>query len=203
MPVRTDQLIKSIRQMCEARGIRNVEVARAIGVSPQAVWNIFNGKSQVSGEQALALEELLLKDQIMKPHFVDPPAMPRETNEPKTLGSAKEMLAELRAELAQLKGSPAPKPAAQLPTLPAVRPVAARTTPPAFDMLDPKTWTGKIAVTAFPETCNSPKAITEYLSTLSTEALRSHLNSTGATTDTKRLQQKLTFAELQNRKSRR
>jgi hypothetical protein len=68
-----------------------------------------------------------------------------------------------------------------------------------FDSKDPKTWTGKIGVNAFPSGCDNPKAIGEYLSTLSTEALRGHLKGSSSSS-TEQLQQKLAFAELQNRK---
>ena len=69
----------------------------------------------------------------------------------------------------------------------------------AFDSKDPKTWTGKPGVNAFPANCDNPRAIGEYLSALSTEALRGHLKGTSANA-TEQLQQKLAFAELQNRK---
>jgi hypothetical protein len=107
MPARTDQLIKSVRQMCEIRGIRNVDIARSIGISPQSVWNILNGTSQATGEQALALEELLLKDQSMKSELVDPPKMPRESTRdpsiPRTLSSALEKIDLLQSRIKQLE----------------------------------------------------------------------------------------------------
>jgi hypothetical protein len=70
----------------------------------------------------------------------------------------------------------------------------------AFDSRDPKTWSGKVGENAFPAGCDNPRAINEYLSTLSMDALRGHLKGAPASA-TEQLQQKLAFAELQNRKT--
>jgi transcriptional regulator with XRE-family HTH domain len=225
----TEQYTKLLNQLqawCRQDRGRQSLLATKLNVSRQLVSAWLNGSRTLSLDEYFQIQEIIeqsagpqfQKENPMSLPIFEPPAEPRgstrDPNEPKTLGSAKEMLADLRAQLAQLKAATppaapkakapqapaaaAPRPAVRLPEPPATKP------PPTFDMLDPKTWTGKQrAATDFPANCDSPKAIAEYLSTLSTEVLRSHLNSAGATSDTKRLQQKLTFAELQKRKSSR
>jgi hypothetical protein len=69
MPERADRLVKAVRQWCEAHGVRNVDLANQLGISPQGVGNILNGTGQVTGEQALALQEPLLKDNLMTTRF--------------------------------------------------------------------------------------------------------------------------------------
>jgi hypothetical protein len=207
---RTKQLVYELDSWYRSHTLRQKDLAAALGLTAQALSEILSLRNRPGSEATLRIVEFL-EIENMKPHLVDPPAVPRETNvEPKTLGSAKEMLAELRAEIAQLKAttpSEAPKmivpPAPRLPTvtvpkeLPATKPTA----PPVFSQGDISTWNGKPpAATEFPPGCDSPQQIHAYLQTLSTESLRAHLNSSGATTDTKRLQQRLVFNELKARK---
>jgi hypothetical protein len=94
MPERTERLVKAVRQWIEANSIRQVDLATQLGTSPQGLWNALNRKSELTGEQALHLEELLLKDKSTSSIRVDPPKLPANArdhnNEPKTLLQAKE-----------------------------------------------------------------------------------------------------------------
>jgi DNA-binding XRE family transcriptional regulator len=59
MPTRTEKLIDELREWCDSeRGSRS-KVAREIGVSPQTIWNILDGRQMPTSEQALHIQELL------------------------------------------------------------------------------------------------------------------------------------------------
>jgi hypothetical protein len=215
---RTAALVARLKEHLAKTQTSQVALSRTLGLSPQNTSLILRGTNCPNSETTLqiALEILRTNNQM--------------DDQPKTLHLAKERISEQAEEIKQLKSlmakaaapavppptlpkptpapqaihpTPAPKPAVQQPASPAIKPAVA-TTKPAFDMLDPRTWNGKLpAAIEFPLGCDSPKAITEYISGLSTENLRCHLNSSGATTDTKRLQQKYVLKELQTRKSSR
>jgi hypothetical protein len=108
MGQRTERFVQSVRGWCEANGVRNVDLARTLGISPQAVWNIFNQASGVTGETALHLQEIISRTNM------------NHDEPPRTLFLAKERIAELTAEIAQLKrasagtSTPAPTPAASI-----------------------------------------------------------------------------------------
>jgi hypothetical protein len=151
----------------------------------------------------------------------DDPIVLGSDGQPKTLAAAKELLIKsqervsfLQKEVASLRAAAPtapslpvtlPKPPGAPAAIPGKTPTTSTSpsppTSPAFSQADISTWSGKSCTTTtdFPPGCDSPKLISEYLSTLSTEALRGHLKGT-ATTDTARLQQKAVFNELKARK---
>jgi Helix-turn-helix len=58
---RAQVLLAELGDWCAEKRGRQTEVARAIGVSPQAVNDWLNGRKRMSGEQALRVQEFLLK----------------------------------------------------------------------------------------------------------------------------------------------
>ena len=54
-------LLNELRQWCTEERGRQAEVARFLGVFPQAVSDWFAEKKQPTGEQALAIQEFLRK----------------------------------------------------------------------------------------------------------------------------------------------
>jgi plasmid maintenance system antidote protein VapI len=48
-----------MRAWCEAHGIKHKDLAKLLDISPQGVTEIFKGRNQPTGEQALAMMELL------------------------------------------------------------------------------------------------------------------------------------------------
>jgi transcriptional regulator with XRE-family HTH domain len=58
-PKRTKALIKQTKAWLKVTGIKRTELARRVGVTPQGLYNILNGLSEPTGEQALALSEII------------------------------------------------------------------------------------------------------------------------------------------------
>jgi hypothetical protein len=59
MPPRTQKLINELKDWCDSEyGLRS-NVAREIGIAPQALWNWFAGVQQPTAEQILHVQELL------------------------------------------------------------------------------------------------------------------------------------------------
>jgi hypothetical protein len=61
MPKRTKKLLSALEAWCDREFGRRSEVARILEVSPQAVTNWFAGRQELTGEQALAIQELLAR----------------------------------------------------------------------------------------------------------------------------------------------
>jgi len=59
MATRTGKLLEKLRVWCATEHGRKAVVARFVGVSRQAVSNWLSGRQRLTGEQALALSELL------------------------------------------------------------------------------------------------------------------------------------------------
>lgn len=124
MPIdRTKQLVYELDAWYRGHKLRQKDLAAELGLTAQALSEILSLRNRPGSEATLRIVEFL-ETENMKSELVDPPAMPREStrdpNEPQTLGSAKEMIHDLRQELAQLKAAAAapPKPAVP-PPLPA------------------------------------------------------------------------------------
>lgn len=64
MPPRTKKLLNELEAWCNARGYGSrTEVARAIGVKRQAVTDWFAERQEPTGEQVLAIQEFLRKQE--------------------------------------------------------------------------------------------------------------------------------------------
>jgi transcriptional regulator with XRE-family HTH domain len=98
---RTKRLIETVRQWCDDQGLLQKSLASQLGMSPQALNEIFQERNNPSSETTLHLLELLRNDM---------------TNRPKTLTLALEKIDQLTAEINELKtGKPATKPNAPEP----------------------------------------------------------------------------------------
>ena len=109
---RTSALISRLRAHMEATSISQVALSKELGLSPQNLSLILRGTNCPNSETTLQIiEEILRTDKNM--------------TTPKTLGEAKEMIDDLRAELKLLKSASAlaastPKPpTVATPTTPA------------------------------------------------------------------------------------
>lgn len=56
---RTQRLIAEVKLWCEEHQIKQVELAQSLGVSPQLVTEWIKGRKHPTGEQALAMLELI------------------------------------------------------------------------------------------------------------------------------------------------
>ena len=61
MSERTTKLMEDLKSWCSRERGRQAEVARAIETTPQTVNDWLSGRKQLTGEQALALQEFLKK----------------------------------------------------------------------------------------------------------------------------------------------
>jgi hypothetical protein len=59
MGARTTQLLKTLREWCEEEKGRQTKVAHILGVPPSAVADWFGSRRQMTGEQALAVQEIV------------------------------------------------------------------------------------------------------------------------------------------------
>jgi plasmid maintenance system antidote protein VapI len=66
-PERTERLVEEMRLWCEKHGVRHKDLAELLGISPQGVTEIFKGRNQPTGEQALQMIELLKTKPRKKP----------------------------------------------------------------------------------------------------------------------------------------
>ena len=55
-----DNLLAELRLYCDLKHGRRSQVARAVGLSPQALTNILAGRQQPTGETTLRIQRLLL-----------------------------------------------------------------------------------------------------------------------------------------------
>lgn len=58
-PERIERLLTEVQEWCEAHNVSQTELARLLGVNPQHVTEWKKGRSHPSGENALAMLELL------------------------------------------------------------------------------------------------------------------------------------------------
>jgi hypothetical protein len=58
---RTQQLVAQLRIWCEEKRGRKTQVAKILDVTPSTVSDWFARRKQLTGEQALAIQELLRK----------------------------------------------------------------------------------------------------------------------------------------------
>jgi plasmid maintenance system antidote protein VapI len=72
-PERTDRLIREVQQWCKTHRVKHKDLAVILGMTPQGVTEMFKGRANPTGEQALHLQELLrtkpaaMKDRNQKP----------------------------------------------------------------------------------------------------------------------------------------
>lgn len=59
MGERTERLVSEVREWTKAHNIKTKEIAEWLEMTPQGVTEIFGGRNQPTGEQALAMLELL------------------------------------------------------------------------------------------------------------------------------------------------
>jgi flagellar motor protein MotB len=211
MPERADRLVKAVRQWSEAHGVRNVDLANQLGIGPQGVWNILNGTSQVTGEQALALQEPLLKDNLMTSHVFDP----TKTRSPvirefRALQTAvehievqNETISALRSEVARLQGAPTATTkltSARADSSSSVYPTDGSLSPPGSARLSPAP--KKVGVftvpkkAALPPEADAPVSIQKILDLANLETLKSLCDNPIDT----RLQRACIYAELKKRR---
>jgi plasmid maintenance system antidote protein VapI len=62
----TKDLLSKLREWCEQQRGRKSMVARYLDIDPQALSNLFAGRQQLTGEQALAIQEFLKKQRRRK-----------------------------------------------------------------------------------------------------------------------------------------
>jgi len=134
------RLIGQLRTWCKASHGRQKELATRLEVSPQLVSDWLSGHRTVSLDEWTQIQPIIQsagsqfpKDNPMSTPVFEPKAdRPSRSgpNEPKTLHDAKEMIGELRAELASAKAAPIVAPPVKLPPAPSVKPPAAPALPP-------------------------------------------------------------------------
>jgi DNA-binding transcriptional regulator YdaS (Cro superfamily) len=56
---RTEKLLSALKDWCAEKYGRQSEVARLLDVSPQQLTDWFKGRTQLTGEQALAIQEFM------------------------------------------------------------------------------------------------------------------------------------------------
>jgi predicted XRE-type DNA-binding protein len=59
MGERTDRLVTEMQKWAKAQKLKNKELAEILGITPQGMTEIFKGRNQPTGEQALAMLELM------------------------------------------------------------------------------------------------------------------------------------------------
>jgi transcriptional regulator with XRE-family HTH domain len=58
-PRRTKRLLKDVKAWLKATGTKQIDLARMLGISPQGLTNILKNRAEPTGEQALALSEII------------------------------------------------------------------------------------------------------------------------------------------------
>jgi DNA-binding transcriptional regulator YiaG len=61
VPERTAKLLTELKTWCHTNRVKQVELAKMLGVTPQGVTEWFKGRNQPTGEQVLAMLEILKK----------------------------------------------------------------------------------------------------------------------------------------------
>jgi transcriptional regulator with XRE-family HTH domain len=61
-PERTDRFLEELKTWTQRQGMTQVELGSKLGVSPQHVTEWFKGRKFPTGEQVLAMQELMGKD---------------------------------------------------------------------------------------------------------------------------------------------
>lgn len=56
---RTEHLVKQMQAWCKKHNVKHKELAAMLGITPQGMTEIFKGRNQPTGEQALAMIEFL------------------------------------------------------------------------------------------------------------------------------------------------
>jgi transcriptional regulator with XRE-family HTH domain len=109
----TRELVTDLRAWYEDHDVSQKNLARKLYLTPQQLSEIFAGRNRPTGDQVLRIQEFLRANN-MKTDFIDPRTAPRSTTndplQPKSLGQAKEMIEDLRAQLkggAPLSAKPA------------------------------------------------------------------------------------------------
>jgi transcriptional regulator with XRE-family HTH domain len=59
MGERTDRLVTEMKKWAKAKKLKNQELAKLLGITPQGITEIFKGRNQPTGEQVLAILELM------------------------------------------------------------------------------------------------------------------------------------------------
>jgi predicted XRE-type DNA-binding protein len=62
----TNKLVDELRRWCAKERGRQAYVSRLLGVSAQAVSNLLAGRQELTGEQALVIQEFLRKQRHTK-----------------------------------------------------------------------------------------------------------------------------------------
>jgi transcriptional regulator with XRE-family HTH domain len=165
-PDLTRELVIDLRAWYEDHDVSQKSLARKLYITPQQLSEIFAGRNRPTGEQVLRIQEFLRTN--MKTDFIDPQTKPRPTTndplQPKSLGQAKEMIEDLRAQLKG--GAPLPaKPAAPVsPTAKAQAGGSGAGAPPTDrPNKTPMPASPETPKKALPVTADTPFKITEIL----------------------------------------
>jgi DNA-binding XRE family transcriptional regulator len=132
-PAQVQELVAEVKAWYETHkhDTRQRDLAEKLGVSATGLCQIFAGINQPSASTALAMIQFLEENKSMKSIRVDPPKFPkpstRDSSDPLTLASAKEMLAARDAEIAALRR------AASSPGKPALVPASLKAKAPVGD----------------------------------------------------------------------
>jgi plasmid maintenance system antidote protein VapI len=59
MGERTERLVSEMQKWAKAHKVKHKELAEYLGVTPNGITEIFKGRNQPTGEQALAMLELM------------------------------------------------------------------------------------------------------------------------------------------------
>jgi hypothetical protein len=100
--------IIELRSWYESHDLKHKNLAKLLNLSPQQLSELFSGRNNPTGLQLLAILEFLRTNNMTT------------VDEPKTLGSAKDLIQSLREELNELKGGKATLPIGSTQIPPAV-----------------------------------------------------------------------------------
>jgi hypothetical protein len=133
--------IIELRAWYEGHALKHKNLARSLNLSPQQLSELFSGRNQPTGTQVLAILEFLRTNNMTT------------VDEPKTLTAAKDRIAELTAELNELKAGKATSPTGTVHIPPAVavtqpiapKPAAAQPNAPAPPATTMTAWETELA----------------------------------------------------------
>ena len=103
------EIVDQLRGFYEGGGMRQKDLAAALGLSPQQLGEILASRNRPTAAQILRIQEFLAKEN-MKTDFLDPRTTPRQAASnpgPKTLTEARDRIEALEAQLRGSAAAPA------------------------------------------------------------------------------------------------